>query len=175
MNGATVSILGMYQYDDTIFDGLILPDGIDKPTVINSILLRCAELQLLYPQAMVLKIAIENWAMKSQYTWTKLLETQTVEYNPIDNYDKYEEWTDTSSGNSSSVGQVAGFNSADFENRDKASSSGNSSATHTGHIRGNIGVTSAMSLISEQRKVVQFNIYDFISDDFASKFCLLVY
>ena len=40
---------------------------------------------------------------------------------------------------------------------------------------GNIGVTSTQSLIKEQRDVVQFNIMDYIINDFKNRFCLLVY
>ncbi len=40
---------------------------------------------------------------------------------------------------------------------------------------GNIGVTSTQSMIREQRDVVQFDIYDFIIQDFKGRFCLLVY
>ena len=40
---------------------------------------------------------------------------------------------------------------------------------------GNIGVTSTQSLIKEQRDIVQFNIMDYIINDFKNRFCLLVY
>ena len=51
------------------------------------------------------------------------------------------------------------------------SDSGKVTTTRTG----NIGVTSTQSLIKEQRDVVQFNIMDYIINDFKNRFCLLVY
>ena len=55
----------------------------------------------------------------------------------------------------------------------------NHDTTDTGSItttrQGNIGVTSTQSLIKEQREVVQFNIMDYIINDFKNRFCLLVY
>ncbi len=55
----------------------------------------------------------------------------------------------------------------------------NHDTTDTGSItttrQGNIGVTSTQSLIKEQRDVVQFNIMDYIINDFKNRFCLLVY
>ena len=55
----------------------------------------------------------------------------------------------------------------------------NHDTTDTGSITttrtGNIGVTSTQSLIKEQRDVVQFNIMDYIINDFKNRFCLLVY
>lgn len=40
---------------------------------------------------------------------------------------------------------------------------------------GNIGITSSQQLIREQRDVVQFNIYEYITNSFKRRFCLLVY
>lgn len=40
---------------------------------------------------------------------------------------------------------------------------------------GNIGVTSTQSLIQEQRKVVQFNVTEFIIKQFKNQFCIMVY
>ena len=51
-----LSIMGMYEYDPSIFDGLDIPTYtdpdevthiIDKNTVINNIVLQCAELELI--------------------------------------------------------------------------------------------------------------------------------
>ena len=39
---AWLSIMAMYEYDPTIFDGFNVPDGVDKDSVINNILINCA-------------------------------------------------------------------------------------------------------------------------------------
>ena len=41
--------------------------------------------------------------------------------------------------------------------------------------QGNIGVTMTTALIEEQRKIVQFNFYDKIIEEFKARFCILVY
>lgn len=41
--------------------------------------------------------------------------------------------------------------------------------------RGNIGVTTTQQMIEQQRKIVDFDIYKYIIDDFKSQFCLMVY
>lgn len=43
------------------------------------------------------------------------------------------------------------------------------------YARGNIGVTSTQDLINQQREVVQFDIIQFIVEDFKSEFCVMVY
>ena len=41
--------------------------------------------------------------------------------------------------------------------------------------QGNIGVTTTMQMIREQREVLNFNIYDYIINSFKKRFCLLVF
>ena len=57
-----LSVLGLYNYDSQIFDRLELPEGVDKETVVNSILLECADLEVLYPVPVVLQTAIGLWS-----------------------------------------------------------------------------------------------------------------
>lgn len=47
--------------------------------------------------------------------------------------------------------------------------------THTHRETGNIGVTSTMQLIKEQRDIVDFDVVQKIADEFKHKFCILVY
>ena len=41
---ATLTIMGMYEWDNTLFDGMSLPDNVPRETMINNILLETAEL-----------------------------------------------------------------------------------------------------------------------------------
>lgn len=82
-----LSIMGLYEYDDTLFQGLQLPEGLNKDTVINEILLQCAELEILYQDVNIMKLAITTWSVANMYTWQKLYDTVVVEYNPIWNVD----------------------------------------------------------------------------------------
>lgn len=91
-----LSIMGMYEYDNSMFDGLVIPTYtdkdnnihvIDKQTVIDNICLKCAELELLYPNIETMKLAIGVWSVAQQESWYKLIETQFIKYNPIWNVD----------------------------------------------------------------------------------------
>ena len=56
--GATMSILGLWNNDHSIFDLMQLPEGFteeDRETVTDSILTECAELEVLYPAPAVMK------------------------------------------------------------------------------------------------------------------------
>lgn len=93
-----LSIMGMYEYDNTIFDGLVVPSGISKDDVVNEILMQCAELEVLYPSWSIMKRAISIWSNSNQYKWEKLYNTLTLEYNPIWNVDANITDTETISG-----------------------------------------------------------------------------
>lgn len=82
-----LSIMGLYEYDNTLFQGLQLPEGLDQEAVINEILLQCAELEIVYPSIDIMKLAITTWSVANQYTWQKLYDTMVIEYNPIWNVD----------------------------------------------------------------------------------------
>ena len=160
-----LSIMGMYEYDDSLFDGLDVPTYTDdsgtvhtvnKQDVINSILLNCAELELLYSNIDTMKLAIGVWSASEQDTWKKMFESQKLKYNPLWNVD----------ADIVNIGSVMGFN--EDENWSDA-------AKETQRRTGNIGVTSSQSLVREFREVADFSIIRFITESFKKRFCLMVY
>lgn len=96
---ATLSILGLYQYSPDVFDLLKLPDGVSLDSVRDNILMELAELELLYPSGTFMKTAIGIWSSKQLPVWEKLYATTKLEYNPIHNYDRTEEWAEEETGN----------------------------------------------------------------------------
>lgn len=200
---ASLSILGLYNYDSTIFDGFRVPETLDRETVINALCLELAELSLVYPEAETMKQAIKIWTDLHFKEWQDLEDTLYYEYNPIWNVDGTETETraltikrdrrgkDTvsNSGSDTNVGQVAGFNSEDFVNsaKDTTTYGGKAETSYasgedvgdTGTITrtrgGNIGVTKTQELIEAQREVVQFNVTDVIIKSFKRKFCVMIY
>ena len=163
----TLSILGLYQYDNRIFDGLVVPQGIDKETLINNILSETAEFEVLYTEPRFLSNMIAAWSAKELPVWEKLVETLHYEYDPISNYDRNEESTNTGE----SLGKVAGYNASDLVN----SSGASTDVRRRARIWGNIGVTTTQQMIDAQRRIVKFNIMDYIIDGFIRRFCLTIY
>lgn len=92
-----MSVLGLYQWDDTIFDNLVIPSDLDATIVTDNILAECAELEVLYPNPTVFKALVGVWSRKENPVWEKLWATTQYEYNPIENYNRYtDESIDTS-------------------------------------------------------------------------------
>lgn len=196
---AWLSILGMYNYDESVFDGFRTPDNVDKDTTIQTILLECAELELIYPEFETMKNAITLWTNKEFAIWEELQKTREYEYNPIWNKDGTITETESSLFNKDRTGRyngtgsgvnteyVQGFNENDWAGANKSEGSNTANATEneestdTGEIertrieQGNIGVTTTQRMIQEQREVVVFNTMEYILSSFKKRFCLLIY
>lgn len=238
-----ISILGLYQYDQTLFDNMQLPEDFtadERTTLINNLLMECAELECVYPNFDFCKAAIGWWSKARLSVWEKLYASTMFDYNPIWNKDgtitetrsktysdEKEGTVESSKETTSSVedgtassrmltvstddttteNQTAGFNSSGYVDKDKSTVEHEYGDTETGRVtrtvtdsgteggsttesgtttgeesedytrieQGNIGVTSTQQLIKEEREVVQFEIDDYIINDFKKQFCILVY
>lgn len=98
-----LTVEGLYNYDDTLFIGFNVPEGLVKQIAIDTILMRSRELEILYPDLNYMKTRIAIWSNKYQINWKKLYDTTVLEYNPIENYDRMEDWTDTDDESSTSA------------------------------------------------------------------------
>ena len=170
-----LSIMGLYEYDNNLFQGLQLPEGLDKEAVINEILLQCAELEVMYPSIDVMKLAITTWSIANQYTWQKLYDTMVVEYNPIWNVDATVEIDRETSGSGNATDAVKGFNSNTWAESDKTDTSSSAEEDVTERRTGNLGVTTTQQMLEQERKIADFNMISFIAQSFKQRFCLLIY
>lgn len=102
---AMITPLTLYNLDNTIFDGITLPDyhfprsieyddlflregwTLSKEVLINNILLETAELDTIYTNPEFFKFAVTQWAAKEYPVWRALYETLFYKYNPIWNKD----------------------------------------------------------------------------------------
>lgn len=195
MATAKLTLIGIYNYDDTLFDGLQLPAYFDKETLVNTILLAGGEFGTLYPNADFMKQAISLWSAKNQRYFEKMAELMQAKYEPLENYNRQEKWTDTGEGSSKSnftnttsgtdEGKVSAFNSSTYENRnldtsnetDTGNSSGSSeySNVREGYARGNIGVMSSQDMWRQQLAIIDLSPYDLIAGDFINEFCIKLY
>lgn len=228
---ATISILGLYNYDKTIFDDLEPPTGLDKSILIDYILMECADLEMLYPNWIIMKSLIASWNNARFHSWERLYQSTIQNYNMIHNYDRYEEWQDTTSistsgqesttdsrnaSGNSNITDTTSTNSSGSTETSKASynestltptervgssadttisgtggsttsstESGSGSRTnsgsedgesmHNGHLYGNIGITTAAKMLTEERALYKWDVYQAIAQEFKERFCILVY
>ena len=174
---ATLSILSLYAYDNTIFDDMELPEDVDRQTIIDKICYDNAELSLLYTDPAAVKLLIKNWSTTQVENWARIAEALAAEYSPIENYDRYEDFTDTSSQSTGTTRKVAGWNNdSSLTPAEGVDSSGSGSNRRTGHLHGNIGVTTAQQMITEEVKLrSSITLADVISSSFRKHFCIMIY
>ena len=112
--GASLSIIGMYNYDNTLFDLMAVPAEFDSDTrelLINNILLECGGLETVYPEITFLKQAIGVWSEKELPTWERIYNAMMAEYDPIENYNRNESITVTEDGEDKHSGNDVSANS----------------------------------------------------------------
>ena len=201
---AILSIMALYDYDNTIFDTMYTPVGVNKQTLINDIMLETAELECVYPTPVFLKTAIGLWSSVQAMTWDRVYRASQAEYNPIENYDRNEtetitgaeshSGTDTTTisgtGSGSDSTSVAGFDSSTMVPRDSNTFSNTNSVseamahgeriddthTRTSRIHGNIGVTTSQQMLEQEMQIAgKLNIYNYIVNEFKQRFCIAIY
>ena len=99
MSLAKITLIGqetrLKMENKSVFDLLTLPDGIDRNTTIDNIILECGEFETLYSDPFFMRAAIGPWSTKHYRTFEKWITALNLEYNPLENYDRQEDWTDT--------------------------------------------------------------------------------
>lgn len=90
-----ITLIGMYNYDNTLFDELNFPAGIDKNLAISRILNKSEEFEVLYSDFDYLKDRIGIWGEIWERTFDKWIKALSIDYDPLYNYDRTETYTDT--------------------------------------------------------------------------------
>ena len=180
---ATMSVKGLYDYDNTLFNGMVLPSAMNKNAMINYILMECSDLEVMVTDPDTLKVLIESWSLSRKHSWERLYESTVQDYNMIHNYDRYEDWTDTGTGtgtgSNDAENRKAAYNKIDpvlaEKDHSEAKSTTSTHDVHKGHMYGNIGVTTAAQMLNAERELDAYDVYQAITDEFKHKFCVCVY
>lgn len=137
--GATMSVMGLYNNDDSLFDLMNYPDGMtdtDKDCVKNSILTECAELEVLYPNPTVMKNMINLWSYKELFYWQRVYNASQLEYNPIENYRRNESETieddRTEEHSGSDINRASGSDTSTDSGSDRMARTGTDTVTDSG-------------------------------------------
>ena len=155
---AVIDLMAIYNYDNSVLDLLSLPAAVDRDILIDNLLMESAEMEVLYPDSVVLKNAIGRWSSKNLHVWEELYDTTQYEYNPIwnkdgtiteletrdlkgsdhttDNTDRKDDLKDKETRNlaDENLHSVYGFNSntAAPESKDEGKYTGTDTFDHTG-------------------------------------------
>ena len=88
-----VTLWGFYQYDKTLFDGIVLPDGIGKENLVAEIMKNSGDLYPYHQVLEYLKSNINYWFARRLFDFERMYNALRVDYSPIENYDRKENVT----------------------------------------------------------------------------------
>lgn len=177
--GATMTLLGLFNYDPSILSDAVfhIPAEINRGALIMDLLAEAASFEILYPDINFLRGIIHAWSTHMRPIWERMVKAANLEYNPIENYDRIEEWTDSGSGNSSH--SDAGYNpgtASPVPMVEQTRENSNGSSQHHGRTHGNIGVTTSQQMLEQELSVSKkLNITKVIINDFIARFCIPLY
>lgn len=134
-----MTMIGLYNYDSALFDKLTLPDGISKPDFITSFLLKYGECPVIYPNWEFMQFALGAWGVKWYDSIERIITAFTEEYNPLHNFDRHEEYTDTedvdktnnSTRDSSTSNETKGSSRTDTKSTEGRTDSSNATSEDT--------------------------------------------
>ena len=86
-----ITLWGMFQYDKTLFNDIVLPDGIDKDNLVSDIMRNSGDLYPYHQVPEYLKQNITYWFARRLFDFERMYEALRVQYSPIENYDRMED------------------------------------------------------------------------------------
>lgn len=161
---ATLSIMGLYNYDSSVLDGLIqnLPTAAKIPVdevhvvgrdlnvdaLVTELLAQTGELEFIYPNPDAAGKIITAWALLNAERWQRLYNTMWFAYNPIWNKDGTTTRTETES--------------RDLSTTDTGTATNSGAGTETRKLK--LTETTATTT-TETKKVAGYNSDDFVNSE----------
>lgn len=195
----------MYEQDhgNNIFEDINIPEGINKDTLITRIMFRCMEFSVMHTDPDFAHYQILNFFDIHYETFSRWIRALEVDYDPLENYNRYEEYHGSGEHDNSIVTDEdtridsegtdktdrSAFNDSGYEPYDRlvktdgsigsantdTADAGTYADDHTIHTHGNIGVTTSQQMLESEWEVAKLNVYTAIADMFCDEFCIMVY
>ena len=86
-------IRALLDYDNTIFDNMVVPEDVTLADVVDHILYKYGDTPLFSPDPSIIKFYIGRWSNRRLPLWERYKAAIEAEYNPIENYDRSENTT----------------------------------------------------------------------------------
>lgn len=115
-----------------------------------------------YPDESLMVLKLQNKANLISEYWNKLYTLRSIEYQPIENYDRYEDITETGKSNGKSNSSGTSLYSEfpmesplkksvnNTDSNSSANSEANTDTQRKAHIHGNIGVTTSQQMLESE-------------------------
>lgn len=195
---AVLNFFDILALRPNFFDDADIDARLDKEEIKMAILERCGTLLPVYTNSQMFKAFSDSFFKRRANIIKKLIDTTEFDYNPIHNYDRKEtiirEYNDSgtntgtvgSNGTRGGEDKVSAYDSDTYQPKEKRDETMSNNETRdlkdtrtgkettTNNTSGNIGVTSTQKMINEERKVVLFDVYNWIAIEFEQHFFICV-
>ena len=201
----TVSFLGLYNYDNSIFDDLQVPAEVDKTLVQNTLMMETADLEVLQPDPVIMRQVLGWFSQRRLDAWTRVYTALSSKYQADTDVEVTEtrtpdlSYNETRTPDLTTTGQNtgadttttkrAGFNAGNLETAEQMETSlGTGNTIHsTGNETTDRTETgsetktttgrhqAAQDLISKELQLAMTDTVEYIVKDIRRNFCLLVY
>lgn len=196
-----IDILDVYALENDsenmqlLFNDYTLDERIDRDVMNTTIISELGASRPVTTDPDLFKMLFDNFFKKYSGNITKLVDTMYYEYNPLHNKDISEEEhrdsegdidnTDEYSTNNTTEGKVSAYDSTTYQPKEQAIGNvDHKGETHsdiksevdtTRSITGKDGQDSYQSLIEQERKLAEFNIFNWIIKQMRKELFLLIY
>lgn len=175
----------------------------DKNLLLSAIINRGASFSVAYPDPDYFYNMSTAWWAKWSDSFLRWLKVLEAEYNPIENYDRQEEWHDDitddntikdtgtvkQGGTNTSTNEVSAFDAGTYQPKNKVTDGLDTTDTrdltnkidndrdidHKGRIHGNIGTMTTQSMATEEIRLRYSNVYNMMADVFIKEMLVAVY
>ena len=182
--GLILSPMALYNFDGTLFDGMVLPDQLDRDIMISTILIETSNMSVIDPSFPIMKESIRVWSQSKLRAWQKQATVLYENYDPFVNIKRDElrvitQDRDLKGTNTGKV-SVKAWDASDMTDRQtndiSSTDTGKITTTETYHLEGDSAITDAQDVaIKEVRLRAEYEMYNIILQDFKKKFCIQVY
>ena len=196
-----IDILDVYALENDsedmqlLFNDYTLDERIDRNVMNTTILSELGASRPITTDPDLFKMLFDNFFKKYSSNITKLVDTMYYEYNPLHNKDISEEEHRQSEGDidntdeyhtdNTTEGKVSAYDSSTYQPKEQAIGDvDHTGETHsdiksevdtTRSITGKDGQDSYQSLIEQERKLAEFNIFNWIIKQMRKELFLLIY
>lgn len=87
----STTLSDLMQWDNTLFENIILPPEVNHGVLVSSIMLQCGLMEVLYQDYDVFRSHVHVWFAAHEWNIEKLVNLIKQNYEPLWNYNKYEE------------------------------------------------------------------------------------
>lgn len=181
--------------DPDFFVGIPLAGNINPDILADTIISRYGELDVVYVTPKIFKYYQTIFFQRKFDIFRKMMETTQYDYDPIENYNRMEDYWENNDDMSDSesevntsdngTSKVSPYNADTFINDTSTEATGDAKRTATDinerkkkggiHAHGNIGVTTTQQMIEQERAIIRYDVYEEIAKMWANEFVVQVW